>query len=88
MFNITNPIINNMLKYKFGRIINISSVYGLKGSRGQSNYCASKFGMIGVTKCLALEYGRKNIHTNCICPGLVDTEMLNNIKGKRNVRYA
>lgn len=59
IYNITNPIINNMLKHEFGRIINISSVYGLKGSKGQSNYCASKFGLIGFTKCLAVEYGRK-----------------------------
>ena len=68
-----------MLNFGFGRIINISSVSGLKGSKGQSNYCASKFGMIGFTKCLAIEYGRKNIFTNCICPGLVNTEMLHDI---------
>ena len=79
IYNITNPIVNNMIQFNFGRIINISSVCGLKGSKGQSNYCASKFGIIGFTKCLALEYGRQNIHTNCICPGLVDTDMLNNI---------
>jgi acetoacetyl-CoA reductase len=79
LYNITHPIINNMLKYEFGRIINISSVYGLKGSKGQSNYCSSKFGVIGFTKCLAIEYGRKNILTNCICPALVNTEMIKDI---------
>ena len=79
LYNITHPILNNMLNFGFGRIINISSVSGLKGSKGQSNYCASKFGMIGFTKCLAIEYGRKNIFTNCICPGLVNTEMLHDI---------
>jgi acetoacetyl-CoA reductase len=82
IYNVTNPIINNMLEYKKGKIINIASISGLKGSKGQTNYCASKFGIVGFTKCLALEYGNKNIHTNCICPGLVDTNMLREINNK------
>jgi NAD(P)-dependent dehydrogenase (short-subunit alcohol dehydrogenase family)/acetyltransferase-like isoleucine patch superfamily enzyme len=82
IYNITHPVINNMLEYNNGKIINISSISGLKGSKGQSNYCASKFGIIGFTKTLALEYGRKNILTNCICPGLVNTDMLNEIDNK------
>jgi acetoacetyl-CoA reductase len=82
VYNVTNPIINNMLEHKKGKIINISSIYGLKGSKGQTNYCASKFGIIGFTKSLALEYGNKNIHTNCICPGLVDTDMIKEINSK------
>ena len=82
IYNITHPIINNMLEHKKGQIINISSIYGLKGSKGQTNYCASKFGIIGFTKALALEYGRKNIQTNCICPGLVNTDMIKEIDNK------
>lgn len=82
IYNVTNPILNNMYENKSGKIINISSIYGLIGSKGQCNYCSSKFGIIGFTKCLALEYGRHNIHTNCICPGLVDTDMINNIDDK------
>lgn len=82
LYNITNPVINNMLKHNKGKIINISSIYGLKGSKGQSNYCSSKFGVIGFTKTLALEYGNKNIQTNCICPGLVDTDMIDKIDSK------
>jgi len=82
LFNITNPIINNMLDNKKGRIINISSIYGLKGSKGQTNYSASKHGVIGFTKSLALEYSSSNIYVNCICPGLVKTDMFDNINKK------
>ena len=82
IYNITHPIINNMLQHHKGKIINISSICGLKGSKGQSNYCASKFGIIGFTKTLALEYGRNNIQTNCICPGLVNTDMIKQIDNK------
>ncbi len=80
LYYITQPILKNMLDKKIsGKIINISSVSGLKGSKGQSNYCSSKFGVIGFTKSLALEYGDKNILVNCICPGLVDTDMISSI---------
>ena len=82
LYTITHPVINNMLENKKGKIINISSISGLKVSKGQSNYCSSKFGIIGFTKTLALEYGRSNIQTNCICPGLVDTDMLKEINSK------
>jgi NAD(P)-dependent dehydrogenase (short-subunit alcohol dehydrogenase family) len=80
LFYITKPVIIQMLENKNGgKIINISSVYGLKASKGQSNYCSSKFGVIGFTKSLALEYSDKNILVNCICPGLVDTDMISTI---------
>jgi len=82
LFNITNPVINNMLENKSGRIINISSIYGLKGSKGQTNYSASKHGIIGFTKSLALEYSNSNIFVNCICPGLVRTDMFGAINKK------
>jgi NAD(P)-dependent dehydrogenase (short-subunit alcohol dehydrogenase family)/acetyltransferase-like isoleucine patch superfamily enzyme len=82
MYNVSHNIIQNMIENKNGHIINISSISGLKGSKGQTNYCASKFGVIGFTKALALEYSNLNIHVNCICPGLVDTDMIKNIDMK------
>lgn len=80
LYNVTHPIIQNMIENNFGRIINISSISGLKGSKGQTNYCSSKFGIIGFTKALALEYPDKNIFVNCICPGLTDTDMIKDIR--------
>ena len=80
IYNITHPIINNMLPNKYGRIINISSISGLKGSKGQTNYCSSKFGIVGFTKSLALDYANSNITVNCICPSLVNTDLIKNIK--------
>ena len=80
MFNVSQLIVKNMITNKFGKIINISSVSGLKGSIGQTNYCSSKFGVIGFTKSLALELANKNITVNAICPGLVNTELISNIK--------
>jgi len=71
-----------MLEHKNGKIINISSICGLKGSKGQTNYSSSKHGVIGFTKSLALEYSDSNILVNCICPGLVKTDMFDNINKK------
>jgi 3-oxoacyl-[acyl-carrier protein] reductase len=79
IYNVTYYIIQNMIENKYGKIINISSVYGIKGSKGQTNYSTSKHGVIGFTKSLALECGNKNIQVNCICPGLVNTDMLKTI---------
>jgi len=63
------------LKQKSGSIINLSSVVGVKGNAGQSNYAASKAGMIGFTKSVALELGSRNIRCNAIAPGFIETEM-------------
>jgi len=76
LYNVTHSIIQNMIENNYGRIINISSIVGLKGSKGQSNYSSSKHAVIGFTKTLALEYSDKNILVNCICPGLVNTDMI------------
>lgn len=75
VFNMTKAVQRTMLKQRKGSIINISSVVGLKGNAGQSNYAASKAGMLGFTKSIALELGSRNIRCNAIAPGFIETEM-------------
>lgn len=75
VFNLTKAVIKPMLKAKSGSIINMSSVVGVKGNAGQSNYAASKAGIIGFTKSVALELGSRNIRSNAIAPGFIETEM-------------
>ncbi|MCB0479072.1 MAG: 3-oxoacyl-[acyl-carrier-protein] reductase [Crocinitomicaceae bacterium] len=74
-FNLTKAVLRTMLKAKSGSIINMSSVVGVKGNAGQANYAASKAGMIGFTKSVALELGSRNIRCNAIAPGFIETEM-------------
>ena len=71
--------IKKMLKNKYGRIVNITSVVGHTGNIGQSNYAASKAGIIGMTKSLAIEYAKKNITLNCVSPGFIQTNMTDKI---------
>ena len=71
--------IKKMLKNKYGRVINITSIVGHTGNLGQSNYAASKAGIIGMTKSLAIEYAKKNITLNCVSPGFIQTKMTDNI---------
>jgi len=75
VFNITKALQRPMLKARKGSIINLSSVVGVKGNAGQSNYAASKAGIIGFTKSVALELGSRNIRCNAIAPGFIETEM-------------
>ena len=75
VFNITKSCQRQMLKQRSGSIINISSVVGIKGNAGQANYAASKAGIIGFTKSVALELGSRNIRCNAIAPGFIETEM-------------
>ena len=75
VFNVTKAIQKPMLKQRYGSIINMSSVVGIKGNAGQSNYAASKAGIIGFTKSIALELGSRNIRCNAIAPGFIETEM-------------
>ncbi len=74
-FNVTRLVVNQMLLKKYGRIINIVSLSGLKGLPGQTNYSAAKAGVIGATKALAQEIGRKGITVNAIAPGFIKTDM-------------
>lgn len=74
-FNLTKAVIKPMLKAKKGSIINMSSVVGVSGNAGQSNYAASKAGLIGFTKSVAQELGSRNIRCNAIAPGFIETEM-------------
>jgi acetoacetyl-CoA reductase len=76
MFAMTRPVIAGMRERGAGRIVSISSINGQKGQLGQANYAASKAGVIGFTKTLALENARKGITVNAICPGYIDTEMV------------
>jgi len=75
VFNMTKAVQRTMLKQRHGSIINMSSVVGVKGNAGQSNYAASKAGIIGFSKSIALELGSRNIRSNVIAPGFIETEM-------------
>jgi 3-oxoacyl-[acyl-carrier protein] reductase len=75
VFNMTKAVQKTMLKQKKGSIINMSSVVGVKGNAGQSNYAASKAGIIGFSKSIALELGSRNIRCNVVAPGFIETEM-------------
>ena len=74
-FNLTKGVLRTMLKARSGSIINMSSVVGIQGNAGQANYAASKAGILGFTKSVALELGSRNIRCNAIAPGFIETEM-------------
>lgn len=75
VFNMTKAVQRTMLKQRKGSIVNMASVVGVKGNAGQSNYAASKAGIIGFSKSIALELGSRNIRTNVVAPGFIETEM-------------
>lgn len=75
VFRLSRLVMRAMMKARFGRIINITSVVGSSGNPGQANYCAAKAGVAGMTRALAQELGSRNITVNCVAPGLIDTDM-------------
>ena len=81
-FLLTKNVIKKMIKNKNGKIINITSIVGHTGNVGQANYAASKAGLVGMSKSLAIEYGKKNIKVNCISPGFIKSEMTDKIYEK------
>ena len=81
-FSMCKYAIKKMLKNKFGRVINITSIVGHTGNIGQVNYSASKAGIIGLSKSLAIEYAKKNITINCVSPGFIVSDMTNNLPEK------
>jgi 3-oxoacyl-[acyl-carrier protein] reductase len=74
-FHTTRAVIKGMMKRRAGRIINISSIVGLTGNKGQANYAASKAGLIGFTKSVAKEYASRGVLVNCVAPGFIETDM-------------
>ena len=82
IFNMTKAVQRTLLKQRKGSIINMSSVVGVTGNAGQSNYAASKAGIIGFSKSMALELGSRNIRTNVIAPGFIETEMTGKLDEK------
>lgn len=82
VFNLTKAVIRPMMKQRAGSIINMSSVVGLKGNAGQTNYAASKSGILGFSKSVALELGSRNIRSNVVAPGFIETEMTEKLDKK------
>jgi 3-oxoacyl-[acyl-carrier protein] reductase len=81
-FNVTNHLIQKLLVQKYGRIINIVSLSGLKGTPGQTNYSAAKGALIGATKALAQEIAKRNITVNAVAPGFIKSDMTSNLNEK------
>lgn len=86
LFNVTQNVIRQMMKNKSGRIINISSISGLKGVPGQTNYSSAKAGIIGATKALAQEVAKMNITVNAVAPGFINTAMIKSIDMEKYIQ--
>ncbi|MEL6746126.1 MAG: SDR family oxidoreductase, partial [Pseudomonadota bacterium] len=83
VFQLTRDAVYPMMRRKAGRIINITSVVGVTGNPGQGNYCASKAGMIGMSKSLAMEIASRNVTVNCVAPGFIETPMTDALNDKQ-----
>ena len=86
-FHCTKAVLRTMMKQRYGKIVNISSIAGITGNPGQTNYSASKAGMIGFTKSLAREMGKRNICVNAVAPGMIETEMTHNLPEELKKQY-
>jgi 3-oxoacyl-[acyl-carrier protein] reductase len=85
-FNVTQPLLMPMIRTRHGRIVNMSSVSGLMGNRGQVNYAAAKAGLIGATRALAQELASRGITVNAVAPGVIDSPMLGDVFGPERIR--
>ncbi|MCM8612213.1 3-oxoacyl-ACP reductase FabG [Accumulibacter sp.] len=83
VFRLSRAVIRGMMKARYGRIINVTSVVGHAGNPGQANYCAAKAGVGGMSRALARELGSRNITVNCVAPGFIDTDMTRALDGKQ-----
>ncbi|APO74156.1 3-oxoacyl-(acyl-carrier-protein) reductase nodulation protein NodG [Rhizobium etli 8C-3] len=83
MFRLTRELTHPMMRRRYGRIVNITSVVGVTGNPGQANYCASKAGMIGFTKSLAQEIATRNVTVNCVAPGFIESAMTGKLNDKQ-----
>jgi 3-oxoacyl-[acyl-carrier protein] reductase len=86
-FTLTKAAVMTMSRRRFGRIINISSVVGFTGNPGQANYCASKAALVGMSKAIAIEYGKRGITVNCIAPGAIKTPMIDAVSDEARERF-
>lgn len=78
-YNVTHPLTMHLVRQRYGRIINMSSISGIRGNKGQVNYAAAKAGIIGATKSLAIELAKRNVTVNAVAPGLIATEMIEQV---------
>ena len=85
VFRLSRAVMRPMMKQRYGRIINITSVVGASGNAGQANYAAAKAGVAGMTRALARELGSRNITVNCVAPGFIDTDMTRGLSEEQHV---
>ena len=88
MYHVTKTISRNMMMNKKGSIVNVASISGISGNAGQANYSASKGGVIALTKTLSIELGRYKIRVNALAPGIIESEMIENIPNKKELKKA